>query len=77
MKIDIPYRKRKVVAQLIDPDKYSDDSLIATASRAAEVKVDFFLAGGSLTGSPVSQLIDRLKQLSIFLLFFFPAISPS
>ena len=72
MKIDIPYRKRKVVAQLIDPDKYSDDSLIATASRAAEVRVDFFLAGGSLTGSPVSHLIGRLKQLSSIPVVLFP-----
>ena len=72
MKIDIPYRKRKVVAQLIDPDKYDDDSLIATVSRAAEVKVDFFLAGGSLTGSPVSHLITRLKQLSDIPVVLFP-----
>ena len=72
MKIDIPCRKRKVVAQLIDPDKYSDDTLIATASRAAEVKVDFFLAGGSLTGSPVSHLIARLKQLSNIPVILFP-----
>jgi len=72
MKIDIPCRKRKLVAQLIDPDKYSDDTLFATASRAAEVKVDLFLAGGSLTGSSVSHLIARLKQLSTIPVVLFP-----
>jgi putative glycerol-1-phosphate prenyltransferase len=72
MKIDIPYRRRKVVAQLIDPDKYSDDSLVVAASRAAEVKVDFFLAGGSLTGTPVAPLINRLKQLTSIPVILFP-----
>ena len=72
MKIDIPYRRRKVVAQLIDPDKYSDDSLVAIVSRALEVKVDFFLAGGSLTGTPVNHLINRLKQLGNIPVILFP-----
>jgi putative glycerol-1-phosphate prenyltransferase len=72
MKIEIPCRRRKVVAQLIDPDNYDDASLVVTASRAAEVRVDFFLAGGSLTGTPVNHLIDRLKQLTDIPVILFP-----
>jgi phosphoglycerol geranylgeranyltransferase len=72
MKIEIPCRRKKVVAQLIDPDNYDDASLVDTASRAAEVRVDFFLAGGSLTGTPVNHLIDRLKQLTDIPVILFP-----
>jgi phosphoglycerol geranylgeranyltransferase len=72
MKIEIPCRRRKVVAQLIDPDNYDDASLVVTTSRAAEVRVDFFLAGGSLTGTPVNHLIDRLKQLTDIPVILFP-----
>lgn len=72
MKIHIPSRRSKVVAQLIDPDNYNDDSLVITASRATEVRVDFFLAGGSLTSSPVTHLISRLKQLTDIPVILFP-----
>ncbi len=72
MKIHIPSRRSKVVAQLIDPDNYNDDSLVITASRATEVRVDFFLAGGSLTSSPVNHLISRLKQLTDIPVILFP-----
>lgn len=72
MKIHIPSRRSKVVAQLIDPDNYNDDSLIITASRATEVRVDFFLAGGSLTSSSVTHLISRLKQLTDIPVILFP-----
>ncbi len=72
MKVDIPCRKRKVVAQLIDPDKAGDDSLVMTARLAAEAKVDMFLAGGSLTNVPVEGVIRRLKQLSGIPVLLFP-----
>jgi phosphoglycerol geranylgeranyltransferase len=72
MNIQIPYRQRKAVAQLIDPDKVSDDSLVVTAGHAAEARVDLFLAGGSLTNTPVSHMIERLKQLSDIPVILFP-----
>jgi phosphoglycerol geranylgeranyltransferase len=72
MTIELPYRSRKAVGQLIDPDKFNDDSLVAAASRAAGAGVDFFLAGGSITHTPVNQLIIRLKELSDIPVILFP-----
>jgi putative glycerol-1-phosphate prenyltransferase len=72
MRVDIPSRKMKVVAQLIDPDRAGDGSPEITARYAAEAKVDLFLAGGSLTHVPVDQLIRKLKQLSGIPVILFP-----
>ncbi len=72
MRVDIPCRKRKVVAQLIDPDRAEDESLIMTARQAEEAKVDLFLTGGSLTHVPVDGVIRRLKQLSAIPVILFP-----
>lgn len=72
MKIEIPYRQRKAVAQLIDPDKTTEKSLALTADHAAGAKVDFFLAGGSLTSAPVNVLIEKLKKLTDIPVILFP-----
>jgi putative glycerol-1-phosphate prenyltransferase len=72
MKVEIPNRKRKMVAQLIDPDKSGDELLVAAVRYASESKVDFFLTGGSLTGVPVEGLIRRLKELSDIPVVLFP-----
>ncbi|MBE0679967.1 MAG: phosphoglycerol geranylgeranyltransferase [Bacteroidales bacterium] len=72
MRVDIPCRKRKVVAQLIDPDRAGDESLVMTARHAAEAKVDMFLAGGSLTNVPVEGVIRRLRELSGIPVILFP-----
>lgn len=72
MTIRLPYRSRKAVAQLIDPDKYDGVSLADTADRAVASGVDFFLAGGSLTNTSVSQLVSRLKKLSDIPVILFP-----
>ncbi len=72
MRVDIPWRKRKVVAQLIDPDMAGDESLVMTARYASEAGVDLFLAGGSLTSVPVETVIRRLKQLSSIPVVLFP-----
>jgi len=64
--------KRKMVAQLIDPDKFSDGSLAVTARNAAEAKVDIFLAGGSLTSTPVGYLIEKIRQVSSIPVILFP-----
>ncbi|MFZ2287183.1 MAG: phosphoglycerol geranylgeranyltransferase [Bacteroidales bacterium] len=72
MKVDFPGRKRKAVAQLIDPDRAGDESLVAAARNAAEAKVDMFLAGGSLTNVPVDTLIIKLKQLTGIPVILFP-----
>lgn len=72
MRIDLPYRKKKAVSQLIDPDKYDDRSLNETVAYALNAGIDFFLAGGSLTGQPVSRLISMLKSLSDKPVILFP-----
>jgi phosphoglycerol geranylgeranyltransferase len=72
MKIEIPYRKKKAVAQLVDPDKVSDESLVATAGHATEAKVDFFLVGGSITSTPADHLIGKLKRLTDIPVILFP-----
>ena len=72
MRIEIPYRQRKAVAQLIDPDKVTGGSLMQTAENAARAKVDFFLAGGSITSTPVNMLIETLKRLTEIPVILFP-----
>lgn len=72
MRIELPYRNRKAVAQLIDPDKYDDGSLVDATRRAVAAGVDFFLAGGSLTHTSVSHLVSRLKELSDIPVILFP-----
>jgi len=72
MKVEIPARKRKLVAQLIDPDRAGEEWLAATTRSAAEAKVDLFLAGGSLTNVPIDRLIRSLKRLSEIPVILFP-----
>lgn len=72
MRVDIPCRKRKVVAQLIDPDRADDGSLVIAARHAEKTKVDLFLAGGSLTTVPVEGVIRRLKELTGIPVILFP-----
>jgi len=72
MKVEIPWRKRKLVAQLIDPDRAGEDALVTAARYASDAGVDLFLAGGSLTGVPVAGVIRRLKQLSSIPVVLFP-----
>ncbi len=72
MRVDIPWRKRKLVARLIDPDRAGDEELAVAVRLAAEAGVDLFLAGGSLTSVPVEDVIRRLKQLSTVPVVLFP-----
>jgi len=72
MKVEIPGRKRKIVAQLIDPDRAGEEWLAVTTRQATESKVDLFLAGGSLTNVPIDQVIRSLKKLSDIPVVLFP-----
>jgi putative glycerol-1-phosphate prenyltransferase len=72
MRVDIPWRDRKVVAQLIDPDRAGEETLVAAAGHAAEAGADLFLVGGSLTSVSVSSVIRRLKELSEKPVILFP-----
>lgn len=72
MKVEIPWKKRKLVAQLIDPDRAGEEMLVTAVRYASDAGVDFFLAGGSLTSVPVTGIIRRLKQLSSIPVVLFP-----
>lgn len=72
MRIDIPWMERKVVAQLIDPDRAGDELLVQTAGYAEDAQVDLFLVGGSLTNVPVTDVIRRLRQLTGIPVILFP-----
>ena len=72
MRVEIPCRKRKLVAQLIDPDRAGEAALALAVRYSAEAGVDLFLAGGSLTNVPVEDVIMRLKQLSSIPVVLFP-----
>jgi putative glycerol-1-phosphate prenyltransferase len=72
MKAEIPWKKRKLVAQLIDPDHAEAESLELATRNGAKAGVDLFLAGGSLTSVPVEGVIRRLKQLTSIPVVLFP-----
>ena len=72
MIVEIPWKKRKLVAQQIDPDRAGEETLVNAARLADEAGVDIFLAGGSLTSVPVADVIKRLKQLSSIPVVLFP-----
>ncbi len=72
MKVEISCRRKKMVAQLIDPDRADEEALVTTVGYAAEAKVDLFLVGGSLTKVSVEGLIKKLRQLSGIPVVLFP-----
>ncbi len=72
MKSSILDGRRKRVGQLIDPDKYSDESLSVIAGNAETAGVNFVLAGGSLTSRPINTMIEKLRKLSAIPVILFP-----
>lgn len=72
MPAEIPWRRKRLVAQLIDPDRAGEESLIVAARNAAAAGADLFLAGGSLTSVSVEGVIKRLRQLSAIPVVLFP-----
>ncbi|MDF1559422.1 MAG: geranylgeranylglyceryl/heptaprenylglyceryl phosphate synthase [Bacteroidales bacterium] len=72
MRVNIPWRDRKAVAQLIDPDRAVEEILVTVAEHAGRAGVDLFLVGGSLTAVSVSSVIRRLKELTNIPVILFP-----
>lgn len=72
MRVNIPWRDRKAVAQLIDPDRAGEEMLVTAAEHAARAGVDLFLVGGSLTAVSVSSVVRRLKELTNIPVTLFP-----
>jgi phosphoglycerol geranylgeranyltransferase len=63
---------RKSIALLLDPDKAKGISLENILRIAGESKVDYILAGGSLTFSSVDILIDAIRKLCPIPVILFP-----
>lgn len=63
---------RKSIALLLDPDKAKGISLENILRIAGESKVDYILAGGSLTFSSVDILIDAIRKLCSIPVILFP-----
>ncbi len=72
MKVEIPWKKRKLVVQLIDPDRAGEEEVATAVRLAEEAGVDLFLAGGSLTNVPVTDVIRSLKRSSSIPVVLFP-----
>jgi phosphoglycerol geranylgeranyltransferase len=63
---------KKSVALLLDPDKVNDESLTTILKIADECKVNYILAGGSLTFTGIGQLIRSVKAKCNIPVVLFP-----
>ena len=63
---------KKSLALLIDPDKVNGESLDNILATAAENRVDYILAGGSLTFNRIEVLIDYIKKRCTITVILFP-----
>lgn len=62
----------KKIAIFVDPDKYDESGVKDIVRRSTEARVDYFLAGGSLTHTSVVDLIRMLRELSFIPVILFP-----
>ena len=65
-------RPGKKFALLIDPDKYSVPSLLATVYAADEAKIDMILVGGSLVSDRIDSSIEIIKKNTEVPVLLFP-----
>jgi len=70
IKADFPGNKS--VALLLDPDKVTEQGLKKLLEIAAENKIDYIFAGGSLTFNNIDDLIDSVKELCKIPIVLFP-----
>ena len=66
------YRKKKQLCILIDPDKYTKESLIIACDTLNKMPIDFILIGGSLVQNPLNESINILKKHTKFQIIIFP-----
>ena len=62
----------KKFALLIDPDKYSVPSLMATLYSADELKIDIILVGGSLVSDRIDSVLEIIKKTTNIPVLLFP-----
>ena len=63
---------KKSLALLIDPDKVKGEPLDKILTGAVENRVDYILAGGSLTFNSIEVLIDYIKERCTIPVILFP-----
>ena len=63
---------KKMLAVLIDPDKYIGDKLVTCISEMKKVQPDFILVGGSLTFAPTEKTIEIIKNQTDIPVILFP-----
>jgi putative glycerol-1-phosphate prenyltransferase len=63
---------KKMLAILIDPDKYADDKLAERLPEINAAQPDFILVGGSLTFEPTEKVVETIKQHSPIPTILFP-----
>lgn len=63
---------KKMLAVLMDPDKYAGEKLTQCVEQIAKVKPDFILVGGSLTFRPMESLIETIKKHTDIPVVLFP-----
>jgi len=63
---------KKMLAVLIDPDKYVGDKLTQCISEISKVQPDFILVGGSLTFESTEKTIDTIKAQTEIPVILFP-----
>lgn len=62
----------KLLALLLDPDEYDDQSLKQILKEAGNTKTDLILVGGSLVSNPVAPFIQKIKENSEIPVLLFP-----
>lgn len=62
----------KLFSLLIDPEKYSEASLIRTVKAAEIAEIDFYLVGGSIISDKIDGSIDIIKRYTEKPVLIFP-----
>jgi putative glycerol-1-phosphate prenyltransferase len=65
-------RSSKKIALLIDPDKATGSYITDILKIAEESRVDFIMAGGSLSFNDINSLVDRIKTTCPIPVILFP-----
>lgn len=64
--------KNKLFALLIDPEKYTRESLVRTIKTAEIAEIDFYLIGGSIISDKIDNSISTIKQYTEKPVIIFP-----
>ncbi len=64
--------RKKMLAVLIDPDKYIGKKLVKCVAEIEKVQPDFIFVGGSLTFESISQTIELIKKETKIPVVLFP-----